>query len=324
MREPVSTTQRALRWRSVDARTIVFDIVSNGQPLPRPLATAASNGLTSFVVRFPEGRGGLAQALMHNRAGLPSERFVLTVTLLEHDGTVELHPVLRIRVEGSIRLEQWLESAHPVEGDPAPYSDLIDEIESRDLRRHIGRGVLRAVKLAPQGAVASTWELAAVTDADGPVRDWQASAERALADGDLTRVEGWSAIIRENAFGRRKGDYIYAVPFANVLLAAEIEQEDGRWEWSGLAFGRNIRPPTRMASLPEGLPAATLRIETVRDRRYRSGLSRFQYALIAPLSKAYAWLVGQVMHMSGDDEWRRRVERWKRGTHPSNNRSSAP
>ena len=128
----------------------------------------------------------------------------------------------------------------------------------------------------------------------------------------LRMIAGLEAIIRENAFGRKRGRYIRAVPLSRVILASDMKREGDRWAWSGFAFVEVVRPHATTARLPDDLPRATLLLKTVRDRKYRSGLSRFEYAIMRPLAATYAYVMDSLFRTLDHDEWQRKLEEWRR------------
>jgi len=311
-KDRIASTDRSLRWRAVGPDRLTFQIVPGDEPLPGLLATAAENGFIDLHVRFPVDGSGLAMALLRRRTELRVESIRLDTVLLRQGSSEEFFPVAQMHFEGSISTQRWIDQVRGVESDPAPGKDLLDDLPVSTFRYSLCRGVDRAVSLGYLGGPQSTWELAAVLQDGQPVADWEARMRIALISGYFEAVDGLEAVIRRHAVGKMRGKHYYAVPLSHVLLASALEQDGHSWTWTGLAYVQLQRPHGEAAVLPDGLPDATIRIDTIRNRKIRSGLTTFEYLIVKPLSAAYAWIMGQVLYITDGDAWRETWSEWER------------
>jgi len=300
VREEVARRTVPMRWRELEASAMVLD---------------GEEG--AVRVRFPRGGGGLGLAILRGETPLAADGAVVEATRFE-DG--RLYPIARLRLEGS----RWRMAPRRREGDPAPGRDLLDEVKDNDGRFRLATGVQNVV-----GSRFSTFELAAVRRSGGDVPDWQERARDARVSGRVERVEGCTAILREHAFGARRGKHFWELPLLDVLLAGEVlgDRDERRWEWSGVvAIGRAA--PGGAEGPARALPAPSMELVTVRDRSYRHGPGAVTGAVLRALAYAGAWLVEKGLQWTPEpDGWGEWFWEWRtggRGKAHGSRRSGSP
>ncbi|MHC4407689.1 MAG: hypothetical protein ACYS0E_08160 [Planctomycetota bacterium] len=281
VREESKRQEVALAWRAFSESRIVLDVVAGDDALPAPLAIAHAAGHSTVSLRFPYDGGGVGLAILGGHTPLVADRATVETIWLPSAGFAWLHPVAQLKLEGPLSLAKWLDPVRVVVEDPAPYRDLLDEIENLEFRYQLARGVERVLRLNFGHDVPSTWELAAVYHGGERARDWQDRSRLALSKGRVDLLEGCTAVIRENAYGARRGKHYHQLPLIQVLLASEVDGTARRWSWSGLAAIAAARPNYDLPPLPEGLPMPSMRVVTLHDRTFRHGPSSFTYGLMS-------------------------------------------
>ena len=314
VREEVKREEVRLVWREMHDSRLVLDVVPGDAALPSPLAVPHASGLSSLRLRFPYDAGGVGLALLGGQTPLTVESAVVEAVWLPDAGSTRLFPVARLRLEGPLSLQRWIDPVRDVPEDPAPYRDLLNDVKDSDFRFKLARGVARVMRLNFGGDVPSTWELAAVGRDGEEVTDWQDRARIALTKGRVDALEGCVAIVRENAWGARRGKHCHRLPLLHILLASEVEGTSRRWSWSGLAVLAPERPRSDVPPLPGPLPQVSLRLRTLRDREYRHGPSAFAHGVMSAAAYLGALFVEYGLEWPGDrDHWAKWWDDWHTG-----------
>jgi hypothetical protein len=303
-REETERRDYRLEWRALRGGAALLDVLAADGAMPAPLERLASNGRAPLRLRFEGGVGGLGTAVLGGATPLAVERATVEAIWLPGHGADRLHPVAALFLEGPLALDSWAAADASVAEDPAPGRDLVDEVRDPELRYLLARGTARVLHLDAGSRGMSTWELAAVSREGREVPDWQERVRAAYGSGRLDLVADCRAVVREHAFGARRGRHLHEVPLLRILLASEIESSGRRWTWRSVVV---VEPGSRDAApaSPAGLPASTFRIVTLRDRRYRHGPSGLVGAVLGAFGSAGAWLLERGLGFRPDrsDGW---------------------
>jgi hypothetical protein len=314
IRQEGARYETKLEWREIHDSRVVLGVIKGDDALPSPLAIAHASGHSTLDLRFPYDGGGVGRAILRGRTPLEADRATVEAIWLPNSGFAWLHPVVQLKLEGPLSLHRWLEPTRSVPEDPAPYVDLLDEIPSGDFRYRMARGVERVMRLNFGSDVPSTWELAEVHCDGERIDDWQERARMALARGRVDLLEGCTAVIRENAYGARRGRHYHEVPLLHVMLASEVEGSARRWTWSGLAAVTPKRPNYELPPLPDDLPPATIRIITLHDKTFQHGPSAFTHGVLSVAGFLAAWVVERGLGMTpAADGWAEWFDNWLTG-----------
>ncbi|MEM8885231.1 MAG: hypothetical protein AAGD14_14280 [Planctomycetota bacterium] len=291
VREEVARDNVPMRWREVQGTYVTADVIKGDDALPGPLALQHANGFSTVRLRFPYDGGGVGACILSGRTPLRAERAIVETIWIPALGFNWLHPVARLRLEGSLDVEQWKKQHREIFEDPAPYRDLIDDLKEPRVRYKVARGVERATRLNRPRPVLQTWELAGVYRGKQEVEDWQELVQLALTKGRIDLLDGCVAVLREYSLGRREGWFFHEVPLQHLVLATEVERIGSEWSWVGHTAITAERPIYDVPPLPEGLPPISMRMVTVQDRSYRVGPGPLTYGLLSTFSFVGAFLI---------------------------------
>jgi hypothetical protein len=271
------------------SRSLSFAVGAPQTAPPKRNRIEMGRGRNVLLLRRPFAFSFVGTDLVEGRTPLPPERITVNFVQTRTEDGTRRDPAL-LRVQGPVpeaftaRVERC--------GEPRERRTL-DDVEDRNLRIQLGHGADALVALA---AARTGTDVVAWYGVDGP-GDWQAALREAQGTGSLAPVDPYRVTVRLWCGGT---DSWFRLRLSDVVLAANMAFEGGRYTWEGLWVAA-LELPTGTAARSTGIPSRLHYAEYKQEGKSAGDVA--WRALLTPLALAGDFgIAGMEGWLAEDDE----------------------